>query len=140
MRQAGRDVQEIGQLLQLLGVEQQVQEAARDVPLLVFLHCRRVVRGRLLFWRKRIESYVYLVMRRRDAVRFGVLDRVRVLPAREQTLLHEHFDCCPEEPVGLRIGADDDDGGEGPPAPPPPEPEQRDQPDDVPTRDRVPVA
>jgi hypothetical protein len=139
-RQAGRDVREIMKLLEVFEVEQQVREAARDVPRLDFLHCKRAVRGRLLFWRKRVEHFVYLVIRRQDAVRLGVLARVRALPPREQTLLREHFGVCPEDPVALRVEATDDrddDGGQEPPKPPAPAPEQREEPEGAPTGDKV---
>lgn len=140
-RQAGRDVWNIMQLLEIFDVEQQIREAAADVPCLVFLECRRVVRRRLLFWRKRIQHYVYLVMERRDAVRFGIRARVRTLPRREQELLRNVFGHHPEDPVCLKLAADDDsDGGgddEEPPEPPPPEPEELEEQEDAPTGDKV---
>jgi hypothetical protein len=138
-RQAGRDVREILELLKLFEVEKQVREAAGDVPRLDLFHCKRTVRGRLCFWRERIEHYIHLVMRRQDAVRLGIVDRVRALPPREQALLRWHFGFCPEDPVALRIETTDEpDGGGGEEPPPaPPAPDQWEEPEDAPTSDKV---
>ncbi|HZY88247.1 MAG TPA: hypothetical protein VFE78_25650, partial [Gemmataceae bacterium] len=138
--QAGRETQDILEMLQTFDVAQQVREAAADVPRLDLLHVKRAARGRICFWRKRLEHFVCLVMRRQDAVRLGILRRVRALPPREQALLREHFRFCPEQPVALRIECTDGrdgGGGEGPPPPPPPAPEQREEHEDAPPSVKV---
>ncbi len=135
-RQAGKDVQDMLALLKDFGVENQVREAAGEVPRLDFFHCKRTVRGPLFFGWKRVEHFVSLVMRRRDAVRLGILDRVRAFPQRDRVLMRRHMGFCPEHPVALRMDLSDDGGGDGPPppTPPPPEPERRNEPEDAPTR------
>jgi hypothetical protein len=141
-RQASIDARDVQGLLKDFEVENQVREAAGDVPRLDFLHCKRAVRRRLFFWRKRVEHFVYMVMRRQDAARLGILARVRALPPRDQALLRKHFGFCPEDPVAARIELPDDSdggGGEEPPPPPPPEPERREELEGAPASDKVAV-
>lgn len=138
VRQATWDVQEILALLHFWDVEPQVREAARDVPRLDILHVKRTVRRRVFFWRKRIEHFMALVMRRQDAVRLGIRKRVRTLPPKDQALMREQFGFCPEHPVALRTEIiDDSDGGGGEGPPPPPAPQPRPEQEDVPTSDKV---
>jgi hypothetical protein len=139
-RQAGRAVGEILEMLQICELERQAREAAADVPRLDFLHIKRAVRGGVFFQQEPVEHCVYLVMRHQDAVRLGILERVRPLPPSEQALLREHFRFCPENPVALRLECKDDGddgGGEGPPPPPSPAPERREDKEDAPTSDKV---